>query len=181
MSDDNTTSLPPSGSPQDFYQYAERAQSALLDMVKNVLREVAKDGLHGEHHFYLTYFTQSDGVVISDKLREAHPEEITIVLQNQFEDLQVDDDGFSVTLSFDNQPERLVVPFQTLSKFYDPSVAFGLMFDVEPPLAQAASDAPDIAPDMATDMGLADHQQKAAPKPDGATGDVVSLDSFRDK
>jgi hypothetical protein len=74
-----------------------------------------------------------------------------------------------------------VVPFQTLSKFYDPSVAFGLMFDVEPPLAQAASDAPDITPDIATDMGLADNQQKAAPKPDGATGDVVSLDSFRDK
>jgi hypothetical protein len=108
-------------------------------------------------------------------MRAAHPEEITIVLQNQFEDLEVDDDAFRVTLSFNNQAERLVVPFKALSKFYDPSVAFGLMFDVEPPFTEDAK-----AP-LEEETGLAEDGQKAAPKPDGASGEVVSLDSFRDK
>jgi hypothetical protein len=175
MSDDTTPTLPPSGNADDFYQYAERAQTALLDMVRNVLHQVAQDGLVGEHHFYLTYYTQSEGVALSDKMRAAHPEEITIVLQNQFEDLEVDDDAFRVTLSFNNQAERLVVPFKALSKFYDPSVAFGLMFDVEPPFTEDAK-----AP-LEEKTGLAEDGQKGALKPDGASGEVVSLDSFRDK
>lgn len=179
MPDDTTPPLPPSDTTDDFYQYAERAQTALLDMVKNVLRQVAQDGLVGEHHFYLTYYTQSEGVVLSDKMRAAHPEEITIVLQNQFEDLEVDEDAFQVTLSFNNQAERLVVPFKALSKFYDPSVAFGLMFDVEPPLSEDPE--ADLEDDLEDNYGLAEGDQKTAPKPDGASGEVVSLDSFRDK
>lgn len=179
MPDDSTPILPPSGTAEDFYQYAERAQTALLGMVKNVLRQVAQDGLMGEHHFYLTYYTQSEGVVLSDKLRANHPEEITIVLQNQFEDLEVDEAEFRVTLSFDNQAERLIVPFHALSKFYDPSVAFGLMFDVEPPMTQNLEAAPEA------ESGLAEGEQTPAPDPnpdpDGASGEVVSLDSFRDK
>ena len=71
--------------------------------------------------------------MISDRLRAQHPEEITIVLQNQFEDLQIEQDAFHVTLSFNDTPERLTVPFAAVSKFYDPSVAFGLMFDVDAP------------------------------------------------
>ena len=179
MPDDKTPTLPPSEPPSDtsndFYHYGERAQAALLDMVKNVLRQVAKEGLIGEHHFFLTYYTQSEGVVLPDKLRAAHPEEITIVLQNQFEDLEVEEDVFRVTLAFDNQAERLVVPFKTLSKFYDPSVAFGLMFDVEPPFTPTPDD------DLNDETGLTEGEQKTALKPDGETGEVVSLDSFRDK
>ncbi len=175
MPDDTTPPLPPSGNPDDFYQYAKRAQTALLDMVKNVLRQVAQDGLVGEHHFYLTYYTQSEGVDLSDKMRAIHPEEITIVLQNQFEDLEVDDDAFRVTLSFNNQAERLVVPFKALSKFYDPSIAFGLTFDVEPPVTEDSESA------LEDEFGLGEGEQKTAPKSDGASGEVVSLDSFRDK
>ena len=112
-----------SDSPDDIYKYADRVQVALLDMVRSVMREAASQGLAGGHHFFITYFTHADGVVISDKLRAQHPEEITIVLQNQYEDLEIEEDVFHVTLSFNDTPERLTVPFAAMSKFYDPSVA----------------------------------------------------------
>ncbi len=153
----------------DHYQYADRAQAALLNMVRDVLREAATDGLAGAHHFYITYYTQSQGVVMSDALRANHPEEITIVLQNQYKNLHVDEDGFRVTLNFNNTPEDLHVPFAALSKFYDPSVAFGLMFDVEPP---------DMPPDMIEEETVPDEIPEAADK---SSGEVVSLDNFRDK
>lgn len=165
----------------DIYKYADRAQAALLGMVRKVMQEAASEGLAGGHHFYITYYTQADGVVISDKLRAQHPEEITIVLQNQFEDLQIEQDAFHVTLSFNDTPERLTVPFSAVSKFYDPSVAFGLMFDV---------DAPDIDLTAIEDHdGIVDailsaeEEQANAPndKSDDKRGEVVSLDSFRDK
>ena len=173
---------PPQDPPQDFYQYADRAQAALLDMVRGVMQEAAEDGLPGGHHFYLTYYTQADGVEMSDSLRAKHPQEITIVLQNQFDDLQVTEEGFEVTLSFNNTPERLRVPFAALSKFYDPSVAFGLMFDVEEPdsaLLEAAEEL--LASDFAEEIGLAEDSADAPTGPPRGSGEVVSLDSFRDK
>ena len=165
----------------DIYKYADRAQAALLDMVREVMQEAASGGLAGGHHFYITYYTQAEGIVISDRLRAQHPEEITIVLQNQFEDLQIEEEAFHVTLSFNDTPERLTVPFAAVSKFYDPSVAFGLMFDVE---------APDV--DLATleeqgntaDAVLSvEEDQAGAPsdKSDDKRGEVVKLDTFRDK
>jgi uncharacterized protein len=165
----------------DHYQYADRAQAALLDMVRGVMREAAKDGLKGAHHFYVTYYTHADGVVISDKLRAQHPEEITIVLQNQFEDLEIAENEFHVTLSFNQQPERLTVPFAAITKFYDPSVAFGLMFDVDAPDAlQAAIDDQDAVVDAVLS---AEEEQSSVTDNDknAAGGEVVSLDSFRDK
>ena len=113
---------------EDKIDYPSRAQKALLGVVREVIAEAAEKGLIGQHHFYITYRTQDQGVVMSDKLRAAHPVEITIVLQNQFEDLTVEEEHFSVRLSFNQQPETLIVPFAAISKFYDPSVAFGLMF-----------------------------------------------------
>ena len=165
----------------DHYQYADRAQSALLDMVRGVMTEAAKDGLKGAHHFYVTYYTHADGVEISDRLRAQHPEEITIVLQNQFEDLQVNQDDFHVTLSFNQQPERLTVPFAAITKFYDPSVAFDLMFDVDAPDAlQTAIDDQDAIVDaiLSAEEDQASVSETAETE---ATGEVVSLDSFRDK
>jgi uncharacterized protein len=174
MTDNNDTS-------EDIYKYADRAQTALLDMVRSVMQEAAREGLAGGHHFYITYYTHADGVVISDRLRAQHPEEITIVLQNQYEDLQIEDAAFHVTLNFNDTPERLTVPFAAVSKFYDPSVAFGLMFDV---------DAPDVdfatleEQDAIVDAILsAEEEQSNAPtsNQDEKKGEVVSLDSFRDK
>ena len=181
---------------EDIYRYADRAQAALLAMVRDVMREAAENGLAGAHHFYLTYYTQAEGVEMSDRLRATHPQEITIVLQNQFEDLVVNEDGFEVTLSFNNVPERLRVPFAALSKFYDPSVAFGLMFDAEAPDDLDADGALGNEDPLINDIleagALAAEEEQAAPdgqtgetdkkdKSENQTGEVVSLDSFRDK
>ena len=165
----------------DIYKYADRAQAALLDMVRKVMQEAASEGLPGGHHFYITYYTQADGVVISDRLRAQHPEEITIVLQNQFEDLQIEEDAFRVTLSFNDTPERLTVPFAAVSKFYDPSVAFGLMFDVDAPdIDLAAIEDQDNIVDAI--LSAEEEQADTPSKVDAEKkGEVVSLDSFRDK
>ncbi len=173
----------------DHYQYANRAQTALLNMVRGVMSEAAEKGLSGAHHFYVTYYTHADGVVMSDRLRAQHPEEITIVLQNQFEDLEVNEDRFHVTLSFNQHPERLTVPFEAITKFYDPSVAFGLMFDVEEPdSVQAAIEQQDAIYDaiLSADEDQKEMDAKAdasadSAAPDEQKGEVVSLDSFRDK
>ncbi|MGC6471992.1 MAG: SspB family protein [Parvibaculales bacterium] len=114
---------------EDYFGYSLRAQNALRDVVRGVLAETAKNGLPGDHHFYLSFTTHAPGVVVSDKVRENNPDEMTIVLQNQFEDLNVMDDHFTVRLSFNQIPETLIVPFSALTRFYDPSVSFGLMFD----------------------------------------------------
>jgi len=164
----------------DHYQYADRAQAALLNMVRGVMTEAAKNGLSGAHHFYVTYYTQADGVEMSERLRGQHPEEITIVLQNQFEDLQINENDFQVTLSFNQQPERLTVPFEAITKFYDPSVAFGLMFDVDTPDMRDAIEEQDAIVDAI--LSAEEEQKTMDEKDDSATGgEVVSLDSFRDK
>ena len=164
---------------EDKIDYASRAQKALLSVVRDVIAEAAEKGLIGQHHFYITYRTQDDGVVMSDKLRAAHPLEITIVLQNQFEDLTVEEDHFSVRLSFNQQPETLVVPFDAISKFYDPSVAFGLMFEDED--FDADEDLDDTAFDddessLFVSQASSDQETDETP-----VGEVISLDSFRDK
>lgn len=160
--------------PDDIYQYAERAQAALLGMIRDVMAEAGENGLVGGHHFYLTFNTHAPGVEMSDELRAAHPTEITIVLQNQFENLEVSEADFSVTLYFNQKREDLVVPWAALSKFYDPSVAFGLMFDVD----DTTQDIPLYDEDM---MAPEEDTQADAPQPDDAPrGEVVSLDSFRD-
>ena len=150
-------------------------------MVRSVMREAESEGLAGGHHFYITYFTHADGVVISDKLRAQHPEEITIVLQNQYEDLEIEEEAFHVTLSFNDTPERLTVPFAAMSKFYDPSVAFGLMFDVDAPDIDFAALAEQDA--MVDAILSAEEEQSDAldAKSDEKKGEVVSLDSFRNK
>ena len=170
-----------SDSPDDIYKYADRVQVALLDMVRSVMREAASQGLAGGHHFFITYFTHADGVVISDKLRAQHPEEITIVLQNQYEDLEIEEDAFHVTLSFNDTPERLTVPFAAMSKFYDPSVAFGLIFDVDAPDIDFAALAEQDA--MVDGILSAEESQTGAPEAtsEDKKGEVVNLDSFRDK
>ena len=106
-------------------------EDALRGVVRAALEHTIAHGLSGDHHFYLTFRTQSPGVVMPDFLRERYPEEMTIVLQHQFWDLTVDDETFGVSLSFDNQLAELRVPFAALSAFVDPSVKFGLQFNVE--------------------------------------------------
>jgi hypothetical protein len=115
--------------------YDTLTQDALRGVVRSVLVQAAKSGLPGDHHFYISFDTSASGVVLSKRLKDKYPTEMTVVLQHRFWDLSVDDDGFEVKLTFDGIPERLVVPFAAIRVFFDPSVRYGLQFedpDVEP-------------------------------------------------
>ncbi len=110
--------------------YDALTKDALRDVVKNVLRDIEKNGLPGEHHLFISFDTEAEGVVMSKRLREQYPHEMTIVLQHRFWDLEVHGDRFQVKLTFDAIPERLSIPYKALKVFYDPSVPYGLQFAV---------------------------------------------------
>jgi uncharacterized protein len=115
----------------DHIRYDLLTQDALRGLVRRVLADAARIGLPGDHHFFISFKTQYPGVNIPVRLAEKFPEEITIVLQHQFWDLNVSEQGFEVGLSFGNAPERLIVPFAAVTAFFDPSVDFGVKFEVE--------------------------------------------------
>jgi hypothetical protein len=110
---------------EDKIRYDILAGEALRGLIRTVLQRVQKRGLPGEHHFYITFDTRAPGSILSKRLKDQYPEEMTVVLQYQFWDLMVYDDRFEVKLSFNTIPERLVVPFAAIKSFYDPSVQFG--------------------------------------------------------
>ncbi|WP_445502976.1 SspB family protein [Microvirga sp. G4-2] len=114
---------------KDLIRYDLLVQDALKGVVRKVLIDAGKDGLPGEHHFYISFQTDYPGVRLSNRLREKYPQEMTIVLQHQFWDLNVTEHTFEVGLSFSGVPERLLIPFDALTGFFDPSVQFGLKFD----------------------------------------------------
>lgn len=109
--------------------YETLAQDALRGLVRTVLIQTAKSGLPGDHHFYISFDTTATGVVLSKRLKDKYPQEMTVVLQHRFWDLVVQDDRFEVKLTFDGIPERLVVPFAAIRVFFDPSVRYGLQFE----------------------------------------------------
>lgn len=152
-------------------RYDKMVETALRGVVKQAVEEVMKDGLVGDHHFYITFLTDHPGVSIPDYLRDRYPGEMTIVLQFQFYDLDVDDEKMQVTLSFNNIPEKLVIPLAAITIFADPSVNFALQFQ---PLGDDIE--PDFDPDDTDPSGDDDSDSDDAPK-----GEVVSLDNFRKK
>lgn len=114
----------------DHIRYDLLTQQALRGVVRSVLTETAKKKvLPGDHHFYISFDTRAEGVRLSDRLKAQYPEQMTIILQHQFWDLKVTDDAFEVGLSFGGAPEKLVVPFEAIKGFFDPSVQFGLQFE----------------------------------------------------
>ncbi len=113
----------------DHIRYDVLARDALRGVLRRVLNDAAAHGLPGEHHFFITFLSQADGVKLSPRLLAQYPEEMTIILQHQFWDLVVSEDRFEVGLSFGGIPERLVVPFSAIKSFFDPSVQFGLQFE----------------------------------------------------
>lgn len=138
----------------DHIRYDVLAQDALRGVVRTVLADVAKKGLPGEHHFYISFDTRADGVRLSPRMHAQYPEEMTIVLQHQFWDLVVSQDGFEVGLSFGGVPERLAVPFAAVKGFFDPSVQFGLQFEQAGEAAfKQASENEGEAPDVADRAG----------------------------
>ena len=131
---------------KDVLRYDLMVQDALKGVVRKILTEAGRDGLPGEHHFYITFRTTAPGVRLSQRLRDKHPEEMTIVLQHQFWDLSVSEHAFEVGLSFSSVPERLLIPFDAITTFFDPSVQFGLKFETQEGAEPAAAPEPASAP-----------------------------------
>lgn len=160
--------------------YGHLMQKAMRRMMAEVLGIVAENGLPGNHHFYISFETSHPGVDIADWLRETYPEEMTIVLEEWFDDLAVTPDRFSVTLNFSDRLETLVVPFGAVRTFVDPSVRFGLKFD--PYEAGEADLDALLETDDDAPAEAAKEAEKGSGAGSGASGsgaDVVSLDRFR--
>jgi len=195
----------------DQIRYDLLTQQALRGVVRSVLSDAAKKGLPGDHHFYISFDTHADGVRMSERLRAQYPDEMTIILQHQFWDLTVNEQGFEVGLSFGGITERLAIPFEAINGFFDPSVQFGLQFEevTEAQGQELPANAQDKAQDRAQDRAQDKSAKKkrlptsppalvtpaklpaapaaAAPsepkpeKPTSGGGEVVRLDRFRKK
>ncbi|MFN3972500.1 MAG: SspB family protein [Gemmobacter sp.] len=142
--------------------YGNLMHRAMRGLIQTVLSDVAEQGLPGAHHFFITFDTKHPRVEMADWLRARYPAEMTVVIQHWFENLQVTDDGFTVTLNFGNQPEPLAIPFDAVRTFVDPSVEFGLRFETNDDADEDDEDEGDDTPDP--------------PRPEA---EVVSLDKFR--
>ncbi len=148
--------------------YGNLMHRAMRGLIVEVLRQVEDEGLPGEHHFFITFDTRHPDAELADWLRQRYPEEMTVVMQHWFDNLHVDDCGFSVTLNFGDQPEPLYIPFDAIRTFVDPSVEFGLRFE-------APSD--DDEDDEDDDTGDGDDDPE--PLSDRHDAEVVRLDRWR--
>jgi len=185
----------------DHIRYDILAQDALRGVVRRVLIETAKNGLPGEHHFYISFDTRAEGVRLSPRMRAQYPEEMTVVLQHQFWDLEVTETGFEVGVSFGGIPERVTVPFAAIKGFFDPSVQFGLQFQEgtgaagspQPGESTAVAGEPMRAPPEHKGIAPATAPVPVVANPEPAkttshaepekpvSGEVVRLDRFRKK
>jgi hypothetical protein len=175
----------------DILRYDLMIEAALRDVVRETLATVAQNGLPGEHHFYITFLTNFPGVEIPDYLHKQYPEEMTIVLQYQFFGLKLDDDNFTVTLSFNNVKERLVIPVEAITTFADPSVNFALQFqsgqgeddeesEEQDNTAPKGSNTDSKDGDDGGGKGKKGKKDKDKDKEE-KRGEVISLDMFRKK
>jgi hypothetical protein len=169
----------------DHIRYDILTQEAMRGVIRSVLADAAVHGLPGEHHFYITFDTTAEGAKLSPRLRAQYPQEMTIVLQHQFWDLNVDDEAFSVGLSFNGIPEMLTVPLLSIKRFEDRAVHFMLQFaDLEAVPAQPPTEPVQSAPTAKVREALpvAASPEPAAPEPQPDGGaEVVRLDRFRKK
>lgn len=164
--------------PHSRIDYGRLVEDALRTVVRDVLHRFGKDGVPPPHHFYVTFRTQHPGVVMPEFLKDRYPTDMTIVLQYQFWDLEVDDTAFSVTLSFNDQLHRLRIPYSAIKVFADPGVEFGLQFTLEPEPEEESAETVRL-------LGSAPRERPAA-EPEGersAAGgaEIVALDRFRKK
>lgn len=152
----------------DTIDYGKLMHRAMRGLIQEVLIDVRDNGLPGAHHFFITFDTTHPDVQLADWLHDRYPSEMTVVMQHWFDDLEVTDDGFSVSLNFGDAPEHLYVPYDSIQTFVDPSVEFGLRFET-----QEEDESSDPSQDPVSDQ---DHGE---PEDDQSDAEVVSLDSFR--
>lgn len=171
---------------EDGLRYDKMVEEALRGVVRDALTVTAQQGLMGDHHFYITFRTRQPGVELPAHILARHPEEMTIVLQHQFWGLEVDHDGFVVTLSFSGVSERLRIPFQAVTGFADPSAKFGLQFQTEGGVGfdedEDDVDEDEMEVSFLADPGVLDDKPRDAdPAAASEDGKVVALDAFRKK
>ncbi|MBB5073138.1 hypothetical protein HNQ69_000242 [Bartonella callosciuri] len=179
---------------QDQIRYDILVQDALRGVIRKVLSEVAKAGLPGNHHFFITFLTNAPGIKISPRLKNRYPEQMTIVLQHQFRDLSVSETAFEVTLSFREITEKLVIPFTSIQVFYDPVASFEAAFDLPSNLtsgegknSENTSSTPLILSEKQKKENTLTKEQNLSTNKEPSnndtkpSADVVSLDSFRKK
>ncbi len=143
-------------------EYGNLMHRAMRGLIQEVLEDVAEHGLPGGHHFFITFDTNHPDATLADWLKQRYPNEMTVVMQHWYDNLEVSDQGFGITLNFGDAPENLYVPYDAIQTFVDPSVEFGLRFETQPKDDKDDEDE--------------DDDEAGAPK---AGGDIVSLDSFR--
>ena len=160
-------------------RYDRMVERALRSVVRDALREAAANGLPGGHHFYITFRTGHAGVTMPEWLRASYPEDITIVLQYQFWGLEVEEERFAVTLSFNGRNERLEVPYEAVTAFADPSVKFGLQFESAKATTMPSLVEPEPAKAPAVSASPKNADTPATPEDEAAK--VVTLDAFRKK
>jgi uncharacterized protein len=144
--------------------YGNLMHRAMRGLIQTVLEDVARNGLPGAHHFFITFDTRHPDVQMADWLKDRYPTEMTVVIQHWFENLIVTDEGFSVTLNFGNSPEPMVIPFDALRTFVDPSVEFGLRFETQ---------------EQDEDEEDEDEDIEVEEEPERRDAEIVSLDQFR--
>ena len=159
---------------EKIFKYDMMVEEALRSVVRTALRQATTHGLPGNHHFYITFKTHYPRVEVPTYLAEKYPDEMTIVLQYQFWDLEVRENNFEVMLSFNDKRERLFIPFMAVSGFADPSVKFGLQFQISKDGTEAVGTEITIG-ERSNEAGDQDGEHSTKSK----TGDVVSLDQFR--
>ena len=164
--------------------YELLVEDALRSVVRSSLRIAENIGLPGETHFYISFNSSHDGVELDESLRAEHPEQMTIVIQHQYADLQVSEDFFSITLFFGGKPSPMIIPFQAITSFNDPSVGFGLQFgmldDGDNEDGRSVDDDSNAASAKNHDGNdTSEHDDKDADSDDEKTAEVVSLDTFR--
>jgi hypothetical protein len=171
------------------FPYESWVAEALTGVLARALREVSENGVAGDHHFYVNFRTDEPGVKIPEFLRAQYPEEITIVLQYQFEELNIDDEGFAVTLSFSGNRHRLYVPFESVSSFTDPSVGFSLQMQPQFLLNDSGQDDDETASptgevidhDTAFARNRTTDSEDTPADEEKGSADVIALDAFRNK
>ena len=155
---------------KDLFDYPQMVQAALRGVVREALARTAREGLRGAHHFYVSFRTDAPGVVLPKYLLDKYPEEMTVILQHQFWGLEVGDEKFSVTVSFQNRPEQLTIPFAAITSFADPSVKFGLQFELPAAKPREEAALPAKVP-----------AEEAPKPPPRQAAEIVTLDKFRKK
>ncbi|MFO7770621.1 MAG: ClpXP protease specificity-enhancing factor SspB [Roseovarius gahaiensis] len=150
--------------------YGKLMHHAMRGLIRQVLADVRDNGLPGAHHFFITFDTRHPDAELADWLRERYPTEMTVVMQHWYDNLEVTDEGFGITLNFGDAPEPLYIPYDAIKTFVDPSVEFGLRFESQDEDEDADGDELDSA---------ADAQGDASDDDDTHDAEVVSLDSFR--